>query len=200
MRMLTALLVVGLSAVVPSSAQAQGLEAGGFMTYAFLEQIGSSDHGVGTSTLGLGGRAVWHVVRFVDVDGELAIHPNAGVSGYKVEGFLGAKAGVRFRRFGAFVKVRPGFLFFSKDPFGAGRREAAFPLTEWAHSLDPALDVGGVIEYDSPRGLILRFDIGDTIVRYHARSVIVSPFQAPREVAGFTTRNRQWSFGVGKRF
>jgi hypothetical protein len=199
MRMATALLV-GLSVAVPWSAQAQRLEAGGFITYAFLEQIGSTDHGIGTSTLGLGGRAAWHVVRFVDLDGELAIHPNAGVSGYKVEGFLGAKAGVRFRRFGAFVKVRPGFLFFSKDPFGVGRPGAPFPAAEWAPSLDPALDAGGVIEYYRPRGLILRFDLGDTIVRYHARSVADPQFLPPREVAGFTTRNRQWSFGVGRRF
>jgi len=194
-------LLVGLSVAVPSTAQAQRLEAGGFITYAFLEQIGSTDHGIGTSTLGLGGRAVWHVVRFVDLDGELAIHPNVGVSGYKVEGFLGSKAGIRFRRFGAFVKVRPGVLFFSKDPFGVDRPGAPFAAAEWAHSLDPALDVGGVIEYYSPRGLIFRFDLGDTLVRYHARSVVALPqFQPPREVAGFTTRNRQWSFGIGRRF
>jgi hypothetical protein len=199
MRMATALLV-GLLVAVPSSARAQRLEAGGFITYAFLEQIGSTDHEIGSSTLGLGGRAVWHVVRFVDLDGEIAIHPNAGVTGYKVEGFLGGKAGTRFRRFGAFVKLRPGFLFFSKDPFGVRRPGAPFPAAEWAHSLDPALDVGGVIEYYSPRGLILRFDLGDTIVRYHARSVAVPQAQPPREVAGFTTRNRQWSCGVGMRF
>jgi len=66
-------LLVGLSVAVPSTAQAQRLEAGGFITYAFLEQIGSTDHGIGTSTLGLGGRAVWHVVRFVDLDGALLL-------------------------------------------------------------------------------------------------------------------------------
>jgi len=81
-------LLVGLSVAVPSTAQAQRLEAGGFITSAFLEQIGSTDHGIGTLAPGLGGRPVWHVVRFVDLDGELAIHPNVGVSGYKVRDFL----------------------------------------------------------------------------------------------------------------
>jgi hypothetical protein len=61
----TAILVTGLSLWLPSAARAQRLEAGGFVTYPFLERIGSSDHGVGTSTLAPGGRAAWHLVRFV---------------------------------------------------------------------------------------------------------------------------------------
>jgi hypothetical protein len=141
------LLVTALLLLPPSPASAQRLEAGTFVTYAFLEEIGSHDHGVGTSTLGLGGRAVWHLVPFVDLDGEVAIHPNAGVQGYKMQGFLGGKAGIRFRHVGAFAKVRPGFLFFSKDPFGVGRRGAVFPRTDWARSLDTSIDDGGVLEY-----------------------------------------------------
>lgn len=185
--------------VVSSPARAQRVEAGAFVTYAFLEEIGSSDHGIGTSTLGIGGRAVWHLAPFVDIDGELAIHPNAGVQGYKVQGVLGAKAGVRWSRLGAFAKVRPGFLYFSKDPFGVGR-PGVFPRTDWARSLDPALDVGGVVEYYTTRGMIVRFDLGDTIVKYHARAVTVSHVEPPRQAAGFTTRNRQWSLGLAKRF
>lgn len=196
---MTRILLTTVLLLHPSTARAQRLEAGGFVTYAVLERIGSTDHDDRMTTGGLGGRAVWHLVPFVDLEGELAIHPNAGVQGYKLEGFLGAKAGARFRRFGAFVKVRPGFLYFSKDPFGVGRPGATFPGTDWAHSLDPALDVGAVIEYYTPRQLIIRFDLGDTIVRYHPRTV-VSGLEPPRSVAGFTARNRQWSIGVGKRF
>ena len=194
------LLLAGLSLLLPPPAQAQRLEAGTFVTYAFLEEIGSTDHGVGTSTLGLGGRAVWHVVPFLDLDGEVAIHPNAGVQGYKLQGVLGAKAGIRWQRVGAFAKVRPGCLFFSKDPFGVGRPGAVFPRTDWAHSLDPAIDVGGVLEYYTPNGLIVRFDLGDTIVRYHPRTVTASQLEPPRPVGGLTTRNRQWSVGLAKRF
>lgn len=186
--------------LLASAASAQRLEAGGFLTYAFLERIGSNDHEVGTSTLGLGGRAVVRLVPFVDLDGELAVHPNAGVSGYKLDGFLGAKTGVRARRFGGFVKARPGFLYFSKDPFGVGRPGTTFASTEWAHSLDPALDLGAVIEWYPPSRLIVRFDLGDTMVRYHPRTVVVSQRQPPEQVGGFTTRNRQWSIGLSKRF
>ena len=186
--------------LLPSIARSQRLEAGTFVTYTFLEEIGSTDHGVGTSTLGLGGRAVWHIVPFVDIDGELAIHPNAGVQGYKVQGMVGAKAGMRAKVLGVFAKVRPGFLFFSKDPFGVGRPGAMLGHTDWAHSLDPTVDVGGVVEYYAPNNLIVRLDVGETIVRYHSRTVPGSQVQPPRQVGGVTTRNLQWSIGLAKRF
>ena len=86
-------LLVGLALGLPHAASAQQVEGGVFLTYAFLEQIGSNDHRAGTSTMGLGGRIVWHVLPFVDVEGEVAGHPNAGVQGYRIQGFAGAKAG-----------------------------------------------------------------------------------------------------------
>ena len=107
---------------------------------------------------------------------------------------------MRWQRVGAFVKARPGFLFFSRDPFGVGRPGITLGLTDWAHSLDPTIDIGGVVEYYTPSGVIVRFDLGDTIVRYHSRAVVASQLDPPRQVGGFTTRNRQWSFGFAKRF
>ena len=56
------------------------------------------------------------------------------------------------------------------------------------------------IECYLSNGLVVRFDLADTIVNYNAREVVVSAREPPRPVAGFTTRNRQWSLGVGKRF
>jgi hypothetical protein len=75
-----------------------------------------------------------------------------------------------------------------------------FYNTQWAHSLEPALDIGGVVEYYTPNGIVVRLDLADTVVRYDARSVFVSQREPARQVAGFTTRNRQWGVGVGKRF
>ncbi len=196
----TTCLLLGLTVLVPASARAQRLETGLFFTYAFLEQIGSNDHAAGTSTAGLGGRVAWRLLPFVDAEGELAVHPNAGVSGYKVQGFAGVKAGARFGRLGLFAKIRPGFLYFSKDPFGVGRRGATFVETDWAHSLEPAMDAGGVIEYVASSGVLVRFDLADTIVHYDTRRVFLSPREPLREVGGFTTRNRQWSIGVGRQF
>lgn len=194
------ILAIALSLSLPAAARAQRLEGGGFITGAFLERIGSSDHRVGTSTMGLGGRAAVRLLPGIDLDGELAVHPNAGVQGYKLEGFLGAKAGVRWRGIGAFVKARPGFLYFSKDPFGAGRPGAPLGRIDWATSLDPSVDVGAVIEGYTRGGTIVRFDLGDTIVNYHARTVFLSQTQPAHRVGGFTARNRRWSLGVSKRF
>lgn len=200
----TKALLGSLLLALPSLSSAQSteprLEAGAFLTHAWLEEIGSTDHGTGTSTAGLGGRIGWRLLPHLDIDGEVAVHPKAGVSGYRVQGFLGARAGVRLGRFGLFAKVRPGFLYFSQDPFGVARAGSTVFDVRWADSLEPALDVGGVIEYYTPTGTIIRFDLGDTIVDYDARVVSSSLLEPPRSVAGFTTRNRQWSLGVARRF
>jgi hypothetical protein len=197
-------LVTGVLLTLPCLAAAQTpeprLETGVFLTFVRLEEIGSTDHEVGTSTVGLGGRIGWRIFRHLDVDGELVVHPRAGVTGYRIQGFVGAKAGVRLGRVGLYAKVRPGFLYFEKDPFGVAAPGSSFLNPLWADALEPALDLGGTIEYDTPRGLVVRFDIGDTIVRYGTRTVFSSPVLPPRQAGGFITRNRQWSLGMGKRF
>lgn len=196
--------VLLLSSVSPEIAAAQPLDrqfdAGVFFTHVFLEEIGSTDHGVGSSTAGLGGRIVWHPVRLLDIEGELAVHPDAGVRGHRIQGFVGAKSGVRFNRAGIFAKVRPGFLYFSKDPFGVAEQGSTFLDTRWADSFEPALDVGLVGEYYGSNGLLIRLDVADTIVSYEERTVVASQREPRRQVAGFTTHNRQWSLGIGMRF
>ena len=198
------ILLAGLLLTVPAVAAAQSppsaLEAGVFFTHVWLEQVGSTDHQVGTSAGGLGGRVGWRFTNFFALDSELAVHPNSGVNGYRVQGFAGIKAGLRVKRVGVYGKARPGFLYFSKDPFGVGRPGSTFFRMQWANSLDPALDVGAVIEWHAADDLILRVDVGDTIVRYSARSVFVSQHEPERRIDAFTTRNRQWSVGIGKRF
>lgn len=199
---LTALVVVVVLAA-PSFASAQDVEgrteAGVFLTYVFLERIGSRDSGPGTGAAGLGGRVSRRMSRYLDAEGELVVHPNAGVSGHRVQAMFGARAGVRFKRVGLFAKARPGVIWFSKDPFGVGRAGPTIAQTQWAHSLDASADLGGVFEYYTPRGLIVRFDLADTIVRYGARA-IVTQRDPPRPVGGFVTHNRQWTLGVGMRF
>jgi hypothetical protein len=62
------------------------------------------------------------------------------------------------------------------------------------------MDAGGVFEYHTSRGPVIRFDLGDTIVHYEERTVSVSQFVPPVQAGGFTTHNRQWSIGLGFRF
>jgi hypothetical protein len=195
-----AAVLVMLPAVATAQSSESRLETGLFFTFAKLERIGSNDHEAGTSTAGLGGRIAWRLLPYVDIDGELSVHPRAGVSGYRIQGLLGTKVGVWFGRLGLFAKARPGFLYFEKDPFGVGVRGSTFPHTEWADSVEPALDLGASIQFAAPNGLLFRVDIGDTIVRYNARTVATSPTLPARVEGNFTTRNCQWSMGLGTRF
>jgi hypothetical protein len=194
------LLLLLLPSVADAQPGSQRFEASGHFTYIFLRQIGSRDAGPGTEALGIGGRITYYVTRHIDLEGDLIFQPNAGVQGYRVQGLFGAKAGFRFDRFGLFAKVRPGFLYFSKDPFGVGG-PASTPLgSRWASSMERSIDLGGVVEYYTARGLIVRFDLGDTIVNYEPRTVVPSSFQPPISAGGFTTDNWQASFGLGFRF
>jgi hypothetical protein len=184
-----------------TSAYAQ--EAGVLMSGTFLKEIGTRDVGAGTSAVGLGGRFVYPIFRHVDFDADVIIWPNNQASaGTWVQGLVGAKVGQRFERMGVFVKVRPGFMHFRKDPFGQAGSGGGSILggRNFAHTTDPIIDVGGVVEYYTARGLILRFDLGDTMISYGRRTVFISQFQPPLDRGGFRTDNWQGSFGVSLRF
>jgi hypothetical protein len=180
----------------PAAAAAQDqprFEAGGLFTYVFLEKIGSSDYKAGTGAGGFGGRFVYRLFPYLDIDTDFIVHPNGGVSGSRLQGFFGVKAGKRFGRAGLFAKARPGFIYFSKDPFGATEAGSTPFNTMWASSTEASVDLGGVFEFYSRRGPIVRFDLGDTIISYGSRTVGTSP---PQPAGGFTTHNWQWSLGV----
>jgi hypothetical protein len=192
-------LVLTISSVASAQSRDGRVEAGVFITSVFLEEIGSNDHSVGTGAGGLGGRIGYRVLRWLIVEGELAVHPNAGISGHRVQAFLGARTGVRLGNIGVFAKARPGFLYFSKDPFGVALPGSTPFNTRWADSLEPTLDLGAVIEVHTSGPAVFRFDLGDTIVSYNRREVR-SGLQPPQPAGGFVTHNRQWSLGVGMRF
>ena len=90
------------------------------------------------------------------------------------QGLFGIKAGLRVKRLGVFAKCRPGFTFG----------------TAVGNTTRFALDLGGVAEVYSTRNLIVRFDLGDTILRSGAG------LQANTERA----HNLQFSAGVVFRF
>jgi hypothetical protein len=188
--------------IVPDIARAQDtkqrFELGGLITYTFLEEIGSRDVGAGTESGGLGGRLVFHAFPILDLETEINFLPgNSATSGNHVQGFFGVKAGKRWEKAGIFVKARPGFMHFRRDPFGVGKPGKSPFSPERATSTEPSIDLGGVVEYYTARGLILRFDLGKTVIRYARRTAGTSP---PYEAGGFTTRNWQGSFGIGIQF
>jgi hypothetical protein len=198
--MVALLLVLAFPTVAAAQDGEPRFEAGVLFTYVFLEQIGSRDVGVGTGVGGLGGRISYRLLPFVDLDGDLIFHPSAGVNGSRFQALLGTKVGMRFRKVGLFAKARPGFLYFSKDPFGVAEPNSTPLRTNWASSLEPSLDLGGVFEFYTSRGPIIRFDLGDTIINYESRMVVVSQLEPPRREGGFRTHNRQWSIGLSFAF
>ena len=179
----------------------QRYELGGLVTYTFLREIGTMDVGVGTESAGLGSRLVYRAFPLLDLETEINFLPgNSATSGNHLQGFFGVKAGKRWEKVGIFLKARPGFIHFSRDPFGVKKPGSSLFSTERVSSTEPDIDLGGVVEYYTARGLILRFDLGDSVIHYAQRTVRTSQFVAPFEAGGFTTHNWQGSLGIGFRF
>jgi hypothetical protein len=169
--------------------------------------------------LGFGGRVGYRAGSFVTLEAELNFFPrdNNFEDGRKVEGLFGVKMGKRSNKTGWFGKARPGFLYASKGDLQSKPNTlcvAIFPPP--LGCFDPkamtgfAFDVGGVVEfYPSPR-MIIRFDAGDTILRFGDRNVpvLINPPAGAafpsREVVipkpAETTHNFQVSVGFGFRF
>jgi hypothetical protein len=96
----------------------------------------------------------------------------------RMQGLFGAKYGVRTDKVGVFGKIRPGFV-----RFGEGEVVAGSAATEFA------LDIGGVVELYPTRPVALRFDIGNTLIRFGSLGG-----------DGFTSNNLQITTGVAFRF
>jgi hypothetical protein len=191
--------------MVPDIAGAQDTEQryelGGLVTYTFLREIGTRDVGVGTDSGGLGGRLVYRAFPLLDFETEFNFLPgNSATSGNHLQGFFGVKTGKRWKQGGIFLKARPGFIHFRRDPFGVPKPGSSIFSTERATSTEPDIDLGGIVEYYTARGLILRFDLGDSMIHYARRTVRTSQFLPPFEAGGFTTHNWQGSFGISFRF
>ena len=169
--------------------------------------------------LGLGGRVGYRAGSYITLEAEVNFFPrdNNFEDGRKVEGLFGVKVGQRSKKTGWFGKARPGFLYASKGDLQSKSGTlcvAVFPPPPGC--FDPkattgfAFDVGGIVEfYPSPR-TIVRFDVGDTILRFGDRNVpvLINPPAGAafpsREVVirkpAETTHNLQASVGFGFRF
>lgn len=159
---------------------------------------------------GLGTRLTFNFNKYIAVEAEVNVFPQdkranpvIGVpiaviepGGRKLQGLFGPKIGIRREKFGVFGKVRPGFI-------GMDRYDVIVLLSDLeglALLSAPRtgqyffnVDVGGVFEYYPTKKTILRFDLGDTIIRYNARE--------PREInPSFTKHNLQIQAGFGFRF
>ena len=161
--------------------------------------------------LGMGGRLSYNLNRHFALEAEVNFFPrdyrkvrSNFTGGRMTEGLFGLKAGLRKNKFGIFGKVRPGFE-------SSGRAEIArFPNGNGPDRQNPfgfedmratqfALDVGGVFELYPSRRTIVRFDFGDTIVRYPGIPFTQIP-QGTIVVKSLYSNKLQFSAGLGFRF
>jgi hypothetical protein len=154
---------------------------------------------------GFGGRFGYNINNNFSVEAEGNYFPEKNWSeieqSRKSQFFAGVKAGARGEKFGIFAKVRPGLMHFSSLPSHINCTNAAAPnfaCTEQSQT-NFALDIGGVLEYHPTPRTIVRFDAGDTIVRFKE----VGPtqnFTSSIFTPSATTHNFQASIGFGFRF
>jgi hypothetical protein len=133
---------------------------------------------------GFGGRFTYNVTKNIAFEAEVNSFPGElrdlhMPAGRFLQGQFGVKAGKRFKRFGLFGKLRPGFVRFTKVSRFTGSHEvvafdtltlrlARFQVPDFgiAAAAYSSVDVGGVIEFDPSRRIVTRLDLGDTIIRY----------------------------------
>lgn len=162
---------------------------------------------------GFGGRFTFNLTPYLAAEAETNLLPRkfalaTGASGRVTQGQFGIKVGKRFRSFGLFAKARPGFVSFGSSLKLVGTRPITFfgrPEIEGVYATVRrtyfSADVGGVLELYPSRRWLLRFDGGDTVIRYgdrHLPNTFTRPFilTMPRE----TRHNLQFSAGFGLRF
>jgi hypothetical protein len=187
-----------------------------------IQVSGLQGNGFGDrDTAGGGGRVTYNITKHIALEGEMNYLTSGSFNNYnRLQGQFGVKAGQRYKRFGIFGKVRPGFIntrqdFFFQIPFPCNPGTVCIQsiFADDSHT-GFSLDVGGVAEIYLSKRILLRFDVGDTIA--NSRDPIVfldspafnsqlSPISFGQSVIAIpgrsvTTHNLQTSVGVGFRF
>lgn len=158
---------------------------------------------------GVAGRFTYNINRTLALEAQLNFFPrrenlsdlnNFGLrpGGRVLQVLFGVKAGKRFAKFGFFAKARPGFVSFGESFKGTEAIEGLPIRRETERLTHFAFDLGGVVEYYASRRTLVRFDIGDTIIRYRAQTLRL--FGTTVQQSGATRHNLQMSIGFGFRF
>ena len=195
------------SMVVHAQVSERKFEVGAVFTSITLDNFKArTSPGVATgdSTVkGLGGRLAYNFTDNIAVDAEGSFFPEAHFGneefGQKTQGFIGLKAGVRNKRAGAFAKARPGVMWFGEFPSQGTCTGTTFGSScTVSHEKDFALDLGGIVEFYPAERVIIRADVGDTIIRFPRRTF--GFFNNPSFIPAETKHNFQLSVGFGWRF
>ena len=175
-------------------------------------EIGGSFTGVRnrsfSSEIGFGPEADFNFGRHFALDAAINWLPSNIGSGNTVIGLFGAKVGKRTEHFGFFGKARPGFITVDSVLRGSTiDLSSPAPFFRFGRLTQPALDLGGVVEYYPAKHWALRWDLGDTLLFEEngpVINVIALPGTPPVNVLppfpGQTTNQFQFSTGVHYRF
>jgi hypothetical protein len=150
-----------------------------------------------TSDPGVGGRIGFNLNKRIALEGEIDfLLRDLILSDKLTQGLFGVKAGWRARKLGVFGKARPGFVHFNETLIVC---PAIFPppLSCTVGGTTPfAFDLGGVLEIYPSHRTVLRFDGGDTMIRFERFRLISSGWAREH----FVSHNPQFSVGASYRF
>jgi len=177
------LMLPAQNAQAQSSSETPKVEIGAHYTLLRFRDFDTTDNGVGT-------RVTYNIADSFGLEGEVNFFTQrrdnfatlTSSDARRTQALFGAKYGMRSEKAGIFGKLRPGFIRFGEGTSVIGTTspsETAF-----------ALDFGGVFELYPSRSIALRFDVGDTVIR----------FSNPVFVDTFYSHNLQISTGVAFRF
>src|SRR5262245_49546580 len=187
--LLAAILIVNQQTTLAQSEEPK-VEVSIHFTTLRLTEFDRADPGVGS-------RIAFNLNKHIALEGEFNfLSRDIASSDNRTQGLFGAKAGWRGDRFGVFAKARPGFVHFSRMEIPCVKTDPA-PLACTVGGATPfAFDLGGVLEIYPSRHTVLRFDAGDTMIRYERlRGAAVGGGSEH-----FVSHNPQFSVGVGYRF
>ncbi|HEY8461322.1 MAG TPA: outer membrane beta-barrel protein [Blastocatellia bacterium] len=175
------------NAQAQSQSETPKIEIGAHYTLLRISGFGAND----ANDSGVGGRITYNINSKVGIEGEYNFFPEGRVNfatlsnvldSSRTQGLFGVKYAIaRSDSAGIFAKARPGFMRFSQGTPAVG---TASSETQFA------FDYGGILELYPSRAVALRFDVGDTVIRYDS-SVFANPF---------FTHNLQIGAGVALRF
>jgi hypothetical protein len=222
----TLVLVIGLPMVWASPAMAQQTNPSAELPkYEVGIESMLTFSSNGPTLPGVGARLTYNLNRHFAVEGAAYFSPgncqfcSGGLTGRITQGMVGVKAGQRFKKFGLFVKARPGVINLSQGEFdlvatGSTKGLPTGPFDEspfifvTRSRTDFATDVGGVLEIYPTKKFFLRFDTGLLIERVGSRIFHSFAFDettgsfrpSPIKIPGSTIGHFQFISGVGFRF
>ena len=132
----------------------------------------------------------------IEAEGNIFRRPSTD-QGRRSQGLFGVKAGKRSEAIGLFGKARFGFMRFDRTFAFTGAAPISLDIK---NNVYPAIDLGGVLEIYPSRRTIVRFDLGDTIVRYSNRRVKDLQPGGIGNLDTYYGHNLQFGIGAGIRF